>query len=364
MTDARHQPEVTEVRAQHRLDLDKLAQYFARHLPKFSSTLTAQQFKDGQSNPTYLLESGGQNVVLRKKPPGELLPGAHRIEREFRIISALTAHGVPVPEALHLCEDEAIIGTPFYVMEYVRGGVCQDPALPGMAAAERTAIYTSLTDVMARLHGIDWQAAGLGDYGKHENYIARQVALWSRQYEASKTSTIAEMDRLMAWLPNNIPAGDETCLVHGDFRLGNLILAPEALVTPDALSASRIAAVLDWELSTLGHPLTDLAYNCLPYHLPAGEDSILPGIAGADLEALGIPDEDAHIAAYCRAAGRHGGIPEWPFYITFAMFRLASITQGVYARALQGNASSTMAKDYGERAIKLAKLAWAQQSGG
>ncbi|MBT5037544.1 MAG: phosphotransferase [Rhodospirillaceae bacterium] len=354
MADSRHQPSLTEVRAQHVLDLGRLADYFSQHLPQFPGALSARQFKDGQSNPTYLLASGGQNFVLRKKPPGDLLPGAHRIEREFRIISALADHGVPVPDALHLCEDDTIIGTPFYVMAHVEGGVCQDPALPGMAPDERSAIYADMANVMAQLHGIDWKAAGLSDYGKHENYIARQIALWSRQYEAAKTGVIAEMDALMRWLPENIPPGDETCLVHGDFRLGNLILDPEA---------ARIAAVLDWELSTLGHPLTDLAYNCLPYYLPAGEDAVLPGIAGADLDALGIPSEDAHIDAYCRAAGRADGIADWSFYITFSMFRLASIAQGVYARALQGNASSAKAKDYDRRAIKLAKIAWALQAG-
>ena len=355
MADSRHQPPIAEVRAQHLIDLDRLAQYLSQHLPQFSGALTARQFKDGQSNPTYLLESGGQNFVLRKKPPGDLLPGAHRIEREFRIISALAGHGVPVPGALHLCEDDSIIGTPFYVMAHVPGGICQDPSLPGMDATERSAIYADMAKVMAQLHSIDWKSAGLGDYGKHENYIARQIALWSRQYEAAKTGVIAEMDALMRWLPENIPPGDETCLVHGDYRLGNLILDPE---TP------RIAAILDWELSTLGHPLTDLAYNCLPYHLPAGEDDMLPGFAGADLEAGGIPSEDAYINSYCRAVGRDADIADWSFYITFAMFRLASIAQGVYARALQGNASSAKAKDYDKRAIKLAKIAWALQTDG
>ncbi|MDP6819771.1 MAG: phosphotransferase [Alphaproteobacteria bacterium] len=353
MAETRHQPELTEVRPAHRLDLQRLAEYFAGHLPQFAGALTARQFKDGQSNPTYLMESGARQFVLRKKPPGELLPGAHRIEREFHIISALAAHGVPVPGALHLCEVDAVIGTPFYVMEHVAGGVCQDPLLPGMTAPERAAIYASMTAVLAQLHGIDWRAAGLADYGKHEAYIARQIALWSRQYEAAKTAEIAEMDRLMAWLPENIPEGDETSLVHGDFRLGNLILTPDT---------TGIAAVLDWELSTLGHPLTDLAYNCLPYHLPADTEG-LPGIVGADFEALGIPDEAAHVAAYCRAAGRDGGIPEWPFYITFAMFRLVSISQGVYARALKGNASAPNAMDFGDRARRLAELAWQQASG-
>ena len=354
MTETRHLPELIEVRSAHRLDLPKLADYFARHLPQFAGAISARQFKDGQSNPTFLLQAGSRQVVLRKKPPGELLPGAHRIEREFRIISALALHDVPVPGALHLCKDASVIGTPFYVMEHVAGGVCQDPTLPGMTTTERTAIYASMAEVLAQLHGIDWNTAGLGDYGKHAAYVERQVALWSRQYEAAKTGEIAEMERLMEWLPQNIPASDETSLVHGDFRLGNFILGA---------GAPHIAAVLDWELSTLGHPLTDLAYNCLPYHLPMGTDG-LPGLVGADLKALGIPDEAAYVAAYCHAVGRHDGIPEWPFYITFAMFRLASISQGVYARALKGNAASPTAMDFGERTIRLAELAWAQQSGG
>lgn len=362
MAETRHLPELTEIRSAHRLDLPKLADYFARHLPQFAGAVTARQFKDGQSNPTFLLQAGSRQVVLRKKPPGELLPGAHRIEREFRIISALAGCGVPVPEAHLICEDASVIGTPFYVMEHVAGGVCQDPTLPGMTVAERTAIYASMAEVLAQLHGIDWRAAGLGDYGKHEIYIERQIALWSRQYEAAKTGEIADMDRLMDWLPRNIPAGEETSLVHGDYRLGNVILGADPLVTPGAPGAPRIAAVLDWELSTLGHPLTDLAYNCLPYHLTTGDDS-LPGLVGADLEALGIPDEEAHVAAYCRAAGRADGISDWPFYITFAMFRLASISQGVYARALQGNASSVNAMEFGDRAMRLAQLAWAQQLG-
>ncbi|MDA0231816.1 MAG: phosphotransferase family protein [Proteobacteria bacterium] len=348
MAETRHLPELTQVRDAHRIELSRLSEYFAAHLPQLGGALTARQFKDGQSNPTFLLQSGAQQVVLRKKPPGDLLPGAHRIEREFRIISALASHGVPVPKALHLCEDDSVIGTPFYVMENVEGRVCQNPVLTGMTAAERTAIYASMAGVLAQLHRINWKTAGLGDYGKHESFIERQIALWSHQYEAAKTGDIADMDRLMEWLPRNIPEDGETTLVHGDFRLGNLILSSHA---------PRVAAVLDWELSTLGHPLTDLAYNCLPYHLATGDDS-LPGLAGVDLDALGIPDEKAHVEAYCRAAGRDDGIQNWPFYITFAMFRLASISQGVYARALKGNASSANAMGFGERAMRLAEFAW------
>ena len=345
MAETRYQPELTEVREAHRLDLDRLGEYLATHLPQFPGPLSARQFKDGQSNPTYLLKSGERNFVLRKKPPGKLLRGAHLVEREFRVISALSGQGFPVPGALHICEDESVIGTPFYVMAHVAGGVCQDAALPGMTPAERGAVYSSMAEVLAQLHAIDWNAAGLADYGKHGDYIRRQIALWSRQYEAAKTEEIADMDRLMAWLPENIPPGDETSLVHGDYRLGNIILAPDE---------PKIAAVLDWELSTLGHPLTDLAYNCLPYPLPA-EVKNPPGLSGIDLAALGIPEENEHIAAYCRAAGRAEGIPHWPFYIAFAMFRLASISQGVYARALQGNASAPNAMEFGERTKQLAR---------
>jgi len=347
MAATRHQPELTEVREAHRIDLDRFGDYLAAHLPQFAGPLSAQQFKDGQSNPTYLLQSGDRAFVLRKKPPGKLLRGAHLVEREFRVISALYAQGFPVPQAHHLCEDESILGTAFYVMAHVDGGVCQDATLPGMTPAERGAVYASMAEVLAQLHAVDWNAAGLADYGKHGDYIRRQIALWSRQYEASKTGEIADMDRLMAWLPENIPPGDETSLVHGDYRLGNIILAPDE---------PKIAAVLDWELSTLGHPLTDLAYNCLPYHLPSGVKNP-PGLVGVDLAPLGIPQEKDHIAAYCRAAGRSEGIAHWSFYITFAMFRLASISQGVYARALQGNASAPNAMEFGERTIQLARQA-------
>jgi aminoglycoside phosphotransferase (APT) family kinase protein len=343
----RHEPQLTEVRAAHRIDLAALSDYFARQVPELAGPVSARQFKDGQSNPTYLIEAGGRRYVMRKKPPGKLLRGAHLVEREFRAISALSAQGFPVPQAIHLCEDESVIGTTFYVMSHVPGGICQNPALPGMTAEERGAIYASMAGVLARLHAVDWRAAGLADYGKEGNYIERQIALWSRQYEAAKTDEIADMDALMAWLPENVPPGDETGLVHGDYRLGNIILAPDA---------PKVAAVLDWELSTLGHPLTDLAYNCLPYHLPAGQDN-LPGLIGADLAALGIPSEEEHIAAYCRAAGRTGGIARWPFYIAFSMFRLASISQGVYARALQGNASAPNAMEFGDRAKQLARQA-------
>lgn len=344
-TTTRKRSELTQIRNAHRLDLNRLSCYLSDHLPQFSDELSVRQFKGGQSNPTYLLESGEHAVVLRKKPTGKLLRGAHLVEREFRVISKLAARGFPVPGALHLCEDDSVIGTAFYVMEYINGGICQDVTLPGMVPEERGAIYASMAEVLAQLHAIDWIDAGLADYGKHGNYIRRQIALWSHQYEAAKTEEIDDMNRLMAWLPENIPPGDETSLVHGDYRLGNIVLAP---------SAPQVAAVLDWELSTLGHPLTDLAYNCLPYYLPV-EVKNPPGLIGVNLSELGIPEETDHIAAYCRAAGRKEGIPNWSFYITFSMFRLASISQGVYARALQGNASAPNAVEFGDRTKQLAR---------
>ena len=340
-----NQPELTEVRDAHRLDLNRLGGYLAEYLPQISNELSARQFKHGQSNPTYLLRSGDHTFVLRKKPPGKLLRGAHLVEREFRVISKLSALDFPVPGTLHLCENDSIIGTAFYVMEYISGGIYQDITLPSMNPEERSAIYVSMARVLAQLHGINWKATGLADYGKHGNYIRRQIALWSHQYEATKTEEIDDMNWLMAWLPENIPSGDETTLVHGDYRLGNIILAP---------NEPQVAAVLDWELSTLGHPLTDLAYNCLAYHLPV-EMKNPPGLIGVNLSELGIPHEKDHIAAYCRAAGREERIPNWSFYIIFSMFRLASISQGVYARALQGNASASNAMEFGERTKQLAR---------
>lgn len=353
MTKHRGTAETTPVREAHRFDEARLATYLRKRISALEAPYTIRQFKAGQSNPTFLLESDEACFVLRKKPPGELLPSAHLIEREFRVMSALQETGVPVPRMHLLCEDTAIIGTPFYVMDHVPGRVYQDPSLPGLSPQERGEIYRSMVDTLARLHGVDWQAAGLGDFGKHAAYIARQIRLWTRQYEAAKTADIPEMDRLMAWLPEHIPDEDETTIAHGDYRLGNLILHPRE---------PRVVAILDWELSTLGHPLSDLAYNCLAYHQP-GDGEILPGLAGADLDGLGIPRESDYLAAYCAALGR-GPIAHWPFYVAFAFFRITAIAQGVYARALQGNASAPDAMAYGKRAVELAKLGWRQVSDG
>jgi aminoglycoside phosphotransferase (APT) family kinase protein len=342
-------PETTAVREAHRFDEARLANYLAAHLPALRSDLSIRQFKAGQSNPTFLLETENKRYVLRKKPPGKLLPSAHMIEREYQVMAALGDTSVPVPRMRLLCEDPEIIGTAFYVMDHVEGRVYQDPRLPELGVAERGAIYRSIAETLALLHGVDWQAIGLETFGKPSDYIARQIRLWTRQYEAAKTGDIPEMDRLIAWLPENIPSSAETTIAHGDYRLGNLILHP---------TEPRVIAILDWELSTLGDPLSDLAYCCLPYY-QSSTNAVLPGLADADLPALGIPDEAKFIASYFEARDMAPSA-QWPFYVAFAFFRLTSIVQGVYARALQGNASAPNAIEYGDRAVAFAKLGWAQ----
>lgn len=346
-------PQTIPVRPGMELDEARLGDYLAHRLRGFDAPLHVTQFQGGQSNPTYLVEADGRRCVLRKKPPGKLLPSAHQVEREYRVMRALADTDVPVPDMLLLCEDETIVGTSFYVMEYMDGRVEQDPTLPDLSdPAERRAVYDSMNDILARLHRVDWQAAGLQDFGKPGDYIARQVARWTRQYQASRTHDIPAMDRLIAWLPRHIPEDDETAIAHGDFRLGNLILHPDK---------PRVVAVLDWELSTLGHPLSDLAYSCVPYHLPAGQPG-LRGLIGSDYIARGIPAEDDYVAAYCRRMGR-GPVDNWPFYVAFALFRLAAIVQGVYARAQGGNASDAQALDVGRNAALLAETGWGLVAG-
>ena len=343
----------TPVRAAHRIDQAGLERYLGEHVPEAAPIRAISQFAAGQSNPTYLIEGPEKRFVLRKKPPGTLLPSAHLVEREYRILAALAETDVPVPRVHHLCEDTDIVGTAFYVMDHVEGSVDQDPAWPALAPDRRRALYDSMADVLARLHGVDWRGLGLADFGKEGNYIARQIRRWSGQYEASRTDEIPEMDRLLAWLPDHIPDDDETTIVHGDYRPGNLIVHAHE---------PRIAAVLDWELSTLGHPLSDLAHNCLAFSIPRGA-SALPGLGGADFEALGLPAEEAYRDTYCARAGR-GPIAEWRFYMAFAFFRMAAICQGVYARGLKGNASAPNAHEYGDRARALAVLGWEKASGG
>jgi aminoglycoside phosphotransferase (APT) family kinase protein len=334
-----------EVRLAHRFDVGALERYMKAHVEGFVPPLTVRQFEGGQSNPTYYLAAGGREYVLRRKPPGKLLPSAHAVDREYRIITALAGTDVPVPRTYACCPDESVIGTPFYIMDCVHGRIFRDPLLPGCDRAERAAIYDHLNAVLARLHSVDWRALGLEDFGKPGNYFARQIHRWTSQYRASQTETIPEMERLIAWLPDHIPAGDETTIVHGDFRPGNVIVHP---------TEPRVVAVLDWELSTLGHPLADLAYTCVPHHLREADDSF----RGKDLATLGIPSEAGHIAAYCRRTGR-AGIPDWDFYMAFSLFRLAAISQGIMGRVLAGTASDPNARERGLRARALAEDGWA-----
>jgi len=329
----------------HRLDIGALAATLGDR--GFPGPLTVEQFKGGQSNPTYLITGGSGRLVLRAKPgpAAKLLPSAHAVEREFRVITALRQAGFPVPRAHFLCEDEGVIGRAFYVMDYVEGRVFWEQSLPGMSARERGAIYDEMNRVIAALHSIDYAAAGLADFGKPGNYFARQIGRWSRQYRASETERIDSMDALIAWLPENIPAGDETTVVHGDYRMDNLIFHPRE---------PRILAILDWELSTLGHPLADFSYHCMSWHIPPGQ---FRGIAGLDLGALGIPGESQYIASYCRRTGR-GAMEHWDFYLAYNLFRIAAILQGVMKRALEGTAASAQALEAGQRARPLADLGW------
>ncbi len=321
--------------------------FLRRHVGHVAGDAHIERLNGGQSNPTVLVTTGSRRCVLRAKPPGHLLPSAHAIEREYRVIAALAGSDVPVPRALALCEDPSVFGTPFYLMEHVEGRILRDPALPGMAPAERAAMYDELNRVIAALHRVDYAALGLGDYGKAGNYMERQVARWTRQYRAAETETIDAVDRLIAWLPEHIPAQDETRIVHGDFRIDNVVFHP---------TEPRILAVLDWELSTLGHPLADFAYHCMAWRMAP---PVARGLAGQPLAALGIPDETAYLDAYCRRTGR-GSVPraEWEFYLVFNMFRLAGILQGIAHRAVQGNAAAADAVATGRRARPLAEQAW------
>jgi len=335
------------VQDRHRFDTEALEDYLRGRIEGFAGPIAVEQFKGGQSNPTYLVTAAGGRYVLRAKPgpAAKLLPSAHAVDREFRVISALRAAGIPVPRAHCLCEDESVIGRAFYVMEHVEGRVLWDQSLPGMSRPERAAIYDEMNRVIAALHRVDYEAVGLSDFGRPGNYLARQIARWSKQYRASETERIEAMDRLIEWLPGNVPPGDETAVVHGDYRMDNLIFHP---------AEPRILAVLDWELSTLGHPLADFSYHCMAWHIPPGK---FRGIAGLDLDSLGIPGEAQYIAAYCARTGR-AGIDHWNFYLAYNLFRIAAILQGVMKRALDGTAASREAQDAGARARPLAELGW------
>lgn len=328
-------------------DTDRLGAYLRANLSDFDGKLGVHEFTGGQSNPTYLLQAGAQRYVLRKKPPGVLLPSAHAIEREHRIMAALAESGVPVPRMHMLCDDVTLIGTPFFVMEFVEGRVFLDPTLPEETPAMRTAMYAELNRVIAALHAVDFAAVGLPDYGKVGNYMKRQIERWTRQYRASETERIDAMERLIEWLPQHVPAADETSIVHGDYRIDNVVFHP---------TEPRILAVLDWELSTLGHPLADFAYHCMTWRVTPEE---FRGLKGYDLASLGIPDEAAYVAAYCARTGRRE-LPEWDYYMAFNMFRMAAILQGILARARQGNATSPQAEETGRRARPMAEAGWRQ----
>ena len=336
--------ELVDVRAAHRFDEAKLASYLAGRLEGFTPPLSVRQFEGGQSNPTFLLEAAGRRWVLRKKPPGKLLPTAHQVEREFRVLSALDGSRVPVARPLLLCEDEELIGTPFYLMSHVSGRIFRDPTLPGLDPAERRAIYAEMIRVLSEVHEFDWRRAGLEDFGRPGSYVARQIARWTKQYQSSRVDELPAMDRLIAYLPEHVPDDDTTTLAHGDFRLDNMIFHP---------SEPRALALLDWELATLGHPLADVAYSCMVYHV---ELLHRPSLRGASGGASGIPSEAEYLAEYCRLVARTE-LPDFNFYLAFSLFRSAAILQGVYARGLQGNASSESALALGSLVRILADAA-------
>jgi aminoglycoside phosphotransferase (APT) family kinase protein len=336
---------LTPVREAHRFNEAALAKYLIAELDGFCEPFSILQFEGGQSNPTFLLDCGAHQFVLRKKPPGKLLPSAHQVDREFRVMKALEQSDVPVPRMNLLCEDETVIGTTFFVMEYVEGRLFSNVTLPGLSPGERRAIYFEMIRVLAALHSVDYEALGLSDFGKPGNYFARQIGRWSKQYVSAKTDDIPSMENLMNYLPQNVPTDDTTCIAHGDYRLENMLFHP---------TEPKILALLDWELSTLGHPLGDLAYSCGAYHYNMPGNPSLVGICGAK---TGIPTESEFVEEYCRRIGREG-IPNWNFYMAFAFFRLASILQGVYKRGLMGTASSTRALERGSLTRSISDLAW------
>ena len=333
--------ELTEVREQHRFDEKKLRSYLQKHIDGNFEVMEILQFEGGQSNPTFQISIPEKSFVLRKKPPGKLLKSAHQVEREYRVMSALRDTDVPVPETLHLCEDDSIIGTAFFVMDLVQGRVLKDTHLPSFSPDERSRLYKSFIESGAALHRVDYQSVGLTTFGRSGNYYARQVHRWSEQYIASETQKNKSMDAMMAWLPNNIPESEETSIVHGDFRIPNCIIHP---------TEPKIIALLDWELSTIGHPLADLSYWC-------------SGLFHGDIEfpenykELGLMSEQEGLDLYCELTHRPP-IENWNFYVAFNLFRSAAIRQGVYKRGLDGNASSDQWQETGEGAMRAAHRAW------
>ena len=338
-------PVLVEVRQAHAFDASRLDAWLAGRLDGFGGGMRVRQFEGGQSNPTFLVESAARRVVLRKKPPGKLLPTAHQVEREHRILAALAGTGVPVPEVFALCEDESVIGTPFYVMAYVEGRVFTDPGLPGLDPAARRAIHSAAVAGLAAIHSVDVAAAGLAGFGPPAGYLERQIRRWLRQYEASRTDDVEAMDALARWLPAHLPPSPRTTLVHGDYRIGNLVFARDA---------SRLEAVLDWELATLGDPFSDLACLCMGYHHDAPGR---PGVVACAGGASGIPGESELLEDYCRHAGIDA-VPHWRFYLAFSFFRFAAVLQGVYRRGLDGNASSREALSQRDLVRGYAETGW------
>jgi aminoglycoside phosphotransferase (APT) family kinase protein len=339
--------ETIAVLPQNRIDEAALDRYLAAHLPGYAGALAVRQFPGGFSNPTYALDvrmadGARRDLVMRKRPTGNLLPSAHQVDREFRVIRALRDTNVPVPSTHFLCQDDGVLGQDFFVMDHVPGRIFADPAMPGCSPLERRAVYGAMIDTLACLHAVDPAQVGLSDYARPGDFLPRFVDRWSRQYRASQTDDLPEMEQLAAWLQANLPASQPACIMHGDYRLGNLIVHPEE---------ARIVSVLDWELSTLGDPYCDLAYTCLVYHLHEGPI----GLEGADIRALGIPDEDEQVRRYCRARGLDA-IPHWNFYMAVNLFKLAANAQGAYKRALDGigNAAGLTRKHHVARRARMA----------
>ena len=338
-----------DIRAGQEIDAGRLDAWMRANVDGYAGPLTIAQFKGGQSNPTYKLTTPRQTYVLRRKPPGVLLPSAHAVDREYKVITALHGQGFPAPRTFGLCTDDAVIGTWFYIMDCVEGRVIWDATFPDVSREERPKYFDAMNATIAQLHMIDVAQAGLSDFGKPGNYFARQIGRWSRQYlEDTDAGRVPAMDRLVEWLPNNIPPGDEVSVVHGDYRCDNMIFHP---------TEPRVLAVLDWELSTLGHPLADFSYHLMMYRMPQAATA---GLAGYDLAALNIPSEADYVADYCARTGRSGGIPDVDFYVAYNLFRLGGIIHGIRGRVIRGTAASAHAKKTAEGVEMLADLAWAQ----
>ncbi|HEX3945474.1 MAG TPA: phosphotransferase family protein [Rhizomicrobium sp.] len=337
-----------DVREQHRFDVRRLENYLAERIDGFMPSLAVQQFKGGQSNPTYQLITPKKKYVLRRKPPGKLLPSAHAVDREFRILSALHPTGFPVAKPYLLCEDESIIGTMFYVMEHVEGRIYWGPLLPDQTPQHRHAIYDAMNETFARLHNLDWRSLGLDDFGKPGNYVARQIARWTKQYKASETEPIDEMEKLIEWLPQHLPDAPRDAIVHGDYRLDNMILHP---------AKPQVLAVLDWELCTIGDPMADFTYHLMQWQMPGEGSNTGATLLNADLTSLGIPSMDEYTARYLCRTNRQD-LPELDYYAAYNFFRLAGILQGIVGRVRDGTAASAQGAENAARVRPLAERGW------